>query len=145
MVTFSGMKIDPAKLKAVRVRAGVNTAELARIIGVSRPYVSMMETGKKPYLDESKLAVLCRNLGCNQADVVALQTPPEPGRAGRLPVGTRGFGFIQADGDMEARPEVSATPQEIGDAVRSALRDLMPQITKMIAERVARIRAKPAG
>lgn len=50
----------------------------------------MLETGKKPYLDDSRLADLRSALGCNLADLVTLERPgaggPRDGPARTLDV-----------------------------------------------------------
>ncbi len=58
----------------------------------------MMESGKKPYLDDEKIAVLCEKLQCKAADVVISPPPSAP------PVGT-------------AAPESPRSPRHGGDSL----------------------------
>lgn len=108
---FSAMKLDPEKVRDARHKSGLKTAQLAKKLGVSRPYISMLETGKKPYLDQSRLSDLCSALGCNLSALVT-SDHPTPG-----PAASAGFQGSDAAGASPSAP--SASPPESSSASRS--------------------------
>ena len=66
--------VDPAKLKAARLAAGMSQSALARQVGVSHAAINMVEAGKsgmKPEVFQKVVAAL----GCQWVDLLADQDP----------------------------------------------------------------------
>lgn len=64
------MRIIPDNLKEVRKSAGLTMAEFAAKIGVSKPYVSMLESGKRLEMYQAKVEKLCSTFGVDPSFVV---------------------------------------------------------------------------
>jgi transcriptional regulator with XRE-family HTH domain len=70
------MRICPQRLAELRRKSGLTGAAFGAAIGVSKAYISQLESGKKTTLDETKARALCQRYRCDLAWLVNSTGPP---------------------------------------------------------------------
>ena len=78
MPTNTTVRIDRTKLRAARIEAGLNQAELAKYAQVTPQWISALETGVKDRIGAHRLTRICRALKCRKADLKAPKAPATP-------------------------------------------------------------------
>jgi transcriptional regulator with XRE-family HTH domain len=76
--TPTTFQVDGAAIREKRKTAGVETSELAERAGISRRYLSHLETGTRSQMRPGPFTRLCRALGAAENELLAPRQDPPP-------------------------------------------------------------------
>ncbi|MGH3624447.1 MAG: helix-turn-helix domain-containing protein [Sciscionella sp.] len=101
------------RVRMIRKRRGLSLDAAAGLAGISKPYLSHLETGKRNFERRSLLENLAAALGCSVADLTGQPYLPPPDRAtaaimAELPA----IRLALYDTPLDDAPDVSARPVE---------------------------------
>jgi transcriptional regulator with XRE-family HTH domain len=77
MPTMSPLKVDGAKIRELRLRAGLSQEQLARRSYVAHQTIHRLEGGKTPTARELTLLSLANALGIEPTDLLAAEQSPD--------------------------------------------------------------------
>ncbi len=72
-------------LDVMLARRKMRLGELAELVGITLPNLSILKTGKARAIRLSTLDAICRHLGCQPGDILEYRPDPERGKDEDVP------------------------------------------------------------
>lgn len=121
MVDANGPELQPAEIGAlvrkIRKRRGLSLAAAAGLAGISKSYLSMLESGERRFERRGLVEDLARALGCSVRDLTGQLLPGDRDSADALAT-LPGISVALYDATLDDVPDVPARP--VDELVRQA-------------------------